>query len=242
MKMPDVPKDPPALEFDAVTLRPTWPYDTALEEASIKIAAGELVLVTLEIGRVRSPLADLSQGLIAPHGGEVRSGGRSWGAMTPKEIMRHRARIGRVFDVGGWISNLDVDENVLLAQRHHDSVPAAELRRKAEELARGFGLDGVPRQRPADSSQHELRLSQWIRAMLVPMKLLVLERPTRDVHPEAVKPFLDAIAAARRGGTAVLWVTTDGASVSSPLNVAPPDVTARYAVRGTSLVLQADMK
>lgn len=230
------PRPAAALAFDAVTLPLTWPYDTALDAVSFALRPGELALITLAPGRVRSPFADLAQGLIHPHAGAVQFRGDSWTGLSPRAIAKARARIGRVFDVGGWISNLDVDENVLLAQRHHNTSPAAELRRRGDELARAFGLDRLPRKRPAEASQHELRLSQWARALLVDMDLLVLERPTRDVLPEAVPKFLDALAAARDRGAAVLWLTTDGAAPGSPNNIAPPHVTARFAVRGTTLV------
>lgn len=231
----DVDAPPAPLSFDDVTLGPTWPYDTSLENVAFAIRPGELTLITLAPGHVRSPFADLTQGLKHPHSGAVRFGGKSWTDMTATGMARARSRLGRVFDVGGWVSNLDVDENVLLAQRHHNTAPARDLRQRADELAREFGLDGLPRKRPAEASQYELRLSQWVRALLVDMDVLVLERPTRDVRPDAVPPFLEALRRARQRGAAVLWVTTDGASPTSQQNIAPPDVTARYAVRGTAL-------
>lgn len=224
------------LEFDGVWLPPTWPYDTALDDVSFAVHPGELLLITLAPGRVRSPFADLTQGLIDPHRGQVRIAGRSWTQMPIPEMARHRSRVGRVFDVGGWVSNLNVDENVLLAQRHHDTAPAAELRRRADELARSFGMDGVPTQRPAEASQNELRLSQWVRAFLGDMRLLVLERPARDVQPEAIEPLLKSLRAAREGGAAVLWITTHGALPDFLQNIAPPDITTTYAMQGASLV------
>ena len=205
---------------------------------SFAIRPGELTLITLAPGHVRSPFADLTQGLLNPHSGHVRFGGRCWTTRSLKEMAYDRSRIGRVFDVGGWVSNLDVDENVLLAQRHHNSAPEDDLRRRIDELARAFRLDGVPTRRPAEASQNELRISQWVRALLVDMSLLVLERPARDVKPESVPPFLEALHEARERGAAVIWVTTDGAGPKSGQNIAPPDITARYAVRGASLVIE----
>ena len=230
--------DAPVLEFDRVTLLPTWPYDTALDSVNFAIRPGELTLITLAPGHVRSPFADLTQGLLDPHSGHVRFGGRCWMTRSLEEMARDRARIGRVFDVGGWVSNLDVDENVLLAQRHHNSAPEAALRRRGDELSRTFQLDGVPRRRPAEASQNELRISQWVRALLVDLSLLVLERPARDVKPDSIPPFLELLRQARERGAAVIWVTTDGAGPNSGQNIAPPDITARYAVRGASLVIE----
>jgi ABC-type multidrug transport system ATPase subunit len=195
------------------------------------------VLDHLEPGHVRSPFADLTQALTPAHGGAVRFRGRSWADMAAPGRGPGPVPDRPVFDVGGWVSNLTVEENVLLARRHFAAAPAVDLRRRADELARSFGLpDGVPRKRPAVASQFELRLSQWARALLGDVDLLVLERPTKDVRPEAVPPFLAAVRAARDRGTAVLWVTTDGAGPGTPHNIAPADVTARYAVRGTGLV------
>jgi ABC-type multidrug transport system ATPase subunit len=226
----------PVLEYRDVTLRRTWPYDTELNGVSFALAPGELALITLAPGHVRSPFADLTQALLHPHGGDVRFLDRSWRDRSGPDAARARFALARVFDVGGWISNLDVDENVLLAHRHYNTASADQLHERADALAREFGLpDGVPRRRPAAASQFELRLSQWARALLGDVRLLVLERPTKDVRPEAVPPFLKAVRAARDRGAAVLWITTDGASPTAPHNIAPADITARFAMRAARL-------
>jgi ABC-type ATPase involved in cell division len=227
--------DTPVLEYDRVVLGQTWPYDTMLDGVSFSIQPGDLLLLTLAPGHVRSPFADMTQALRPPDGGAVRFLGRNWQEMPAGDVVRHRFQIARVFDVGGWISNLGVDENVLLAQRHYNTAPLDELRRRAEDLAQCFGLEALPRKRPASASQYELRLSQWVRALLGRPQLLVLERPTKDVRPEAVPPFLKAVEAARERGTAVLWITTDGAGPNTPHNIAPADPTIHLGVRGSQL-------
>src|SRR3982751_3097663 len=87
----------PPLHFDAVTLHPTWPYDTALDRVTFAIRPGELTLITLAPGHVRSPFADLTQGLTHPHAGAVRFNGAAWGERKPADAARARARLGRVF-------------------------------------------------------------------------------------------------------------------------------------------------
>ncbi len=226
----------PVLEYRKVVLHRTWPYDTLLDGADLQLHAGDLVLLTLAPGHVRSPFADLTQALVHPHDGEVRFLSRSWRGLGGADTARARSAIARVFDVGGWISNLNVLENVLLAHRHYREAKLDELITRADAMARSFGLpDGIPNKRPAEASQYELRLSQWVRALLGKPKLLVLERPTKDVRPDAAPPFLNAVAEARKQGTAVLWVTTDGAGPNTPHNIAPADLTARYAMRGERL-------
>src|SRR4051794_36602440 len=114
------------LEMTGVTVESQPAYDSPVWNVSLRLGAGELALVRLERGAVRLPLADAAGGLAELHDGTVWFLGREWPSVPPVEAAALRGRIGRVFDavgvgaVGtGWVSNLDVDENVMLSQRHH---------------------------------------------------------------------------------------------------------------------------
>ena len=100
-----------------------------------------------------------------------------WEEMAADAAAAARGRIGRVFEVRGWISNLDVDENITLAQRHHTSRPLGEIEAEALALAQQFGLADLPRLRPAMLRAGELRRAAWIRALLGAPTLILLEHP-----------------------------------------------------------------
>ena len=199
------------LELDGFTVETQPPYETGLSGVSLALRPGALAMVYIPEGFAYTPLADAVQGLVEPDAGVAKYRGEDWRAMDPARAAAQRGTIGRVFDQRGWISNLDVDENITLASRHHTTRPVPEIEQEALELARSFGLDELPRKRPAVVRRADLRRCEWVRALLGGPALIVLEHPTRDVFAEAVPKLVAALRAARARGAAVLWITGDRA-------------------------------
>lgn len=174
----------------------------------------DLALHPGEIGYLRSsPIALELLGIESPAGGTVRFFAKTWQERSVAESEDARRLVGTVFDPGGpssrtWISNLDVDENVLLASQLDPARGSAAAERHADELARRFGLpDGLPSGRPANTAPPDLLLSQWVRAFLRdPLALLILERPLDGAPAESGPVLRNAIAEALGAGTAVLWI------------------------------------
>ena len=202
------------LELAGVTVESEPAYDSPVWNVSLRLAAGELALVRLERGVVRLPLADAAEGLAEHYDGTATFLGRDWRSVPAGESAALRGRIGRVFDtvgvgaVGtGWVSHLDVDENVMLAQRHHTRRPSAEIEAEAAKLARMFGLPGLPRGRPALARVTDLQRASCVRAFLGAPDLILLERPAQGVYPEIMPPLINAVRSARSRGAAVVWLT-----------------------------------
>src|SRR3982750_465661 len=116
------------LELTGVTVESGPGYDSPVWNVSLRLAPGELGLVRLERGAVRLPLTDAAEGLAEQYDGTAAFLGRDWRMVSADDGAALRGRIGRVFDAfgavsAGWVSHLDVDENVMLAQRHHTRRP-----------------------------------------------------------------------------------------------------------------------
>jgi phospholipid/cholesterol/gamma-HCH transport system ATP-binding protein len=205
--MPDAP--PAILEFAGVTIEDeAHEYDVSLKEVTFALGAGELALVMLARPRFRTPIADAAEGLIEPDAGRVRFNGRDWQRTLATRAAAQRFSIGRVFEGQSWISNLDIDENILLPSHHHTRRPDAELRQEAEKLSRHFGLTELPTIRPARASGDDLRRAACVRAFFGEPKLVILERPAQTIHASNHGPLTAAIDAARKRGAAVLWLTS----------------------------------
>jgi phospholipid/cholesterol/gamma-HCH transport system ATP-binding protein len=209
-----MPEGKTILELTGVTVESDPAYDSPIWNVSLRLGAGELALVRLERGVVRLPLADAAEGLAEHYDGTAAFLGRDWCTTTAREGAALRGRIGRVFDavgvgaVGtGWVSNLDVDENVMLAQRHHTRRPSKEIEAEAAKLARMFGLPGLPRGRPAQTRVPDLQRAACVRAFLGGPELILLERPAQGVYPEIMPPLINAVRSARGRGAAVVWLT-----------------------------------
>lgn len=210
------------LNFNDVTLASTDQYETGLSEVSFELGAGDLLLVRIERENERLPLADASQGLLQPEHGDVKFLGEDWTHLTSDVASARRGKIGRLFDDEGWISDLDVDENILLSQLHHTDLTEAEIIDEALKFARVFGLPGLPRGRPGKVRRWDLRKAACIRAFLGKPALIILEQPVRGVYADFIVPLLDAVQSARRRAAAVLWTVTD------------PQIWKHAAVRATS--------
>lgn len=199
----------PILNFADVTIRSGSQYETGLSNASFTLSQGDLLLVRIERENERLPLADAAQGLACGDQGAVSFLGQDWRDLGTDKAAAQRGRIGRLFDDEGWISDLDVDENILLAQLHHTDRSEAEIMDEALALARVFGLPGLPRGRPGDVRRWDLRKAACIRAFLGRPALIVIEQPIRGVYADVMAPLLNAVQSARRRAAAVLWMVTD---------------------------------
>jgi len=185
------------------------PYDAGLDEVSLTLKRGELALVLLEHGLWDHPLSDVISGLLPVASGEVSVFGNSWSDLGPDRQAKSRSRIGRVFERRGWMSNLDVDENITLAQRHHSSRPIEDIVNEAKKLANIIQLPELPAARPAVVGREELRRSEWVRAALGSPWLMLLERPGQDLSNGWRKPCSALVQHLRSTGTAVLWFCED---------------------------------
>ncbi|MEI6633745.1 MAG: hypothetical protein WCP22_08000 [Chlamydiota bacterium] len=221
----------PILEFADVTIASARLGHAGMRCVNQRFLPGTLTLIRAEEGSEHVPIAGMAEGLLPLEEGRVLCMGEVWTAMPPERALQRRARIGRVFDGCGWISNLSVEENVALSQRHHTGRPAAQILAEAESLARAFGLSEVPKIRPALVPHQDLRRAEWVRAFLGSPLLILLEYPMRGVPPGHLPRLIAAVREACARKAAVLWLT-DSDRVERHAELPPA---SRYAMRGAAL-------
>lgn len=197
------------LKFSEVTIESSAHYETGLWRSSLELNKGELLLVRIERENERLPLADATEGLVPPTQGRVMFLGEDWQHMSADHAAAQRGKIGRLFDDEGWISDLEVDQNIMLAQHHHTLRSEQAILEEALQLARVFGLPGLPRGRPASLRRWDLRKAACIRAFLGQPAFIILEQPVRGVYADLLAPLVSAVQSARKRGAAVLWTVTD---------------------------------
>jgi phospholipid/cholesterol/gamma-HCH transport system ATP-binding protein len=135
--------------------------------------------------------------------------GQDWLGLGADQAAAQRGKIGRLFEDEGWISDLDVDQNIMLAQRHHTARSENEIMDEALKWARVFGLPGLPRGRPASMRRWDLRKAACIRAFLGQPTFIILEQPAHGVYADLMAPLVNAVQSARHRGAAVLWTVSD---------------------------------
>jgi phospholipid/cholesterol/gamma-HCH transport system ATP-binding protein len=219
------------LKFHDVTIVPDSESGLGLSKLNSTLAAGDLALVLLAPEQARIPLADAAEGLVKPEQGTGTFLGEDWQTMTVDRVMRQRGRIGRVFEGESWLSDLYVDKNITLAQRHHTRRDKKEIEAEAIELCHVFGLPELPRGWPSSLQGQDLQKAACVRAFLGAPVLLLLENPTRGVYADLIAPLMKTVNDARRRGAAVLWTTNEPGVWNQPELRA----TVRYRMRGSPM-------
>lgn len=179
---------------------PRVPFD-------LEVRPGDLVLAEVRNPAWATEFADLCCGLMSLGRGSVSFLGRDWMRAPERMAAALRGRIGRVHTSGGWIGFAGTDLNILLPELHHTNRPVAALRDRAAELARAFGLPGLPLVRPEALDGADLARAALVRAFLGEHRLLLLEHPIRGQLGDLVPPLLNALARARDRGAAAIWLT-----------------------------------
>src|ERR1043165_3180236 len=103
---------PAILKFTDVTIESSAHYENGLWHSSFELHRGELLLLRIERENERLPLADATEGLVPPTQGSVMFLGEDWQGMSADHAAAQRGKIGRLFEDEGWVSGLDVDENI----------------------------------------------------------------------------------------------------------------------------------
>ena len=107
------------------------------------------------------------------------------------------------------MSNLDIDENITLSQRHHTRRAVRDITDEATVLARQFGLPGLPLGKIDHLRRQDLQKAACVRAFLGEPVLILAEDPTRHVYADIIAPLVNTLFAARKRGAAVLWATSN---------------------------------
>jgi len=180
----------------------------ALEDVSLSVAAGELVVVQGPSGGGKTTLLLVAGGLLSPSTGEAIVDGQTLYGVGPSERNALRAEtIGFVFQQFCLVPYLSVLDNVL-APSAARPVPGAIDR--ARELIRHVGLEHRIHHVPAQLSIGERQRTAVARALLNRPKCILADEPTGNLDEDNAVAVLDYLAEFASDGGAVLLVTHDG--------------------------------
>jgi len=179
---------------------------TALDDVSLRVGAGEFVLLTGPSGSGKSTLLNLIAGFDRPDSGRILVGEQSVGELRDPARFR-RETIGFVFQLHHLMAGLTAEENV--------EVPLIpSVSRRSERLGRAraalhdVDLDGRLTHRPGQLSGGERQRVALARALVGHPKLLLADEPTGALDSAASTEVLGLLAAlSRRSGTTVLLVS-----------------------------------
>ena len=178
----------------------------ALNDVSLKVAAGEWLAVMGPSGSGKSTLVNLIGCLDQPTSGEVWLDGLNVAGIPAKELDRVRAeKIGFIFQQFHMIPYLTAVENVMLAQYFHSMTDQNE----ALEALERVGLKDRAHHLPTQMSGGEQQRVCIARALINDPKIVLADEPTGNLDAANEEIVMRLLRELHEQGRTIVMVTHD---------------------------------
>ena len=179
---------------------------TILEDLSLVVREGEVVVIVGSSGCGKSTLLRCINALEDIQGGEIRLRGDliRYGSKNLPEL---RQKIGMVFQNYELFPHLTVLENILLAPVKTRKRSRQDAREEALALLERVGLKEKADSWPRQLSGGQKQRVAIVRALLMHPEILLFDEVTAALDPEMVREVLDVIVNLADQGKTMLIVT-----------------------------------
>lgn len=179
----------------------------ALKNCSLEIDKGEFAFIVGSSGSGKSTLIRTLLGELAISSGRIEVAGKDLANMTRKELPYFRRKLGVVFQEFRLLDEMNVFENVALAQRVV-GVGSRERRRKNSlAMLEMVGLAKKLKAYPRELSGGEQQRVAIARAMVNRPSILLADEPTGNLDPENSWEIMKLLQEVHELGTTVLVVS-----------------------------------
>lgn len=193
------------LEAQAITKR--FGGQTALDEVSLGVRAGEVLAVAGENGAGKSTLMAILAGALAPDAGRILWDGRE--VRFSRVADARREGIGMVHQEPQLVRCLSVAENLYLGAlpSARGFVNHAELRRRAETALATVGLDLSPERLVETLGAGASQLVAIARTLTAGARLVILDEPTSALSPDETGRLFNVLRRLRSQGVSLVYIS-----------------------------------
>lgn len=185
-----------------------YPTGTAaLKDCSLEIAKGEFVFIVGSSGSGKSTLIKTLLGELAISSGRIEVAGKNLANMRRRELPYFRRRLGVVFQEFRLLDEMNVFENVALAQRVVGVSSREKRRKNSLAMLEMVGLAKKLKAYPNELSGGEQQRVAIARAMVNRPAILLADEPTGNLDPENSWEIMKLLQDVHELGTTVLVVS-----------------------------------
>jgi len=178
----------------------------AVDNATIRVKAGDFVLILGRSGSGKSTFLGMLAGLIRPTSGTIRVGDADIGALTEDRMAELRAlTIGFVFQFSGLIPTLTAIENVLVPTLFVPGSTAGPAQARA--LLQKVGVLDRKDAYPAALSSGEMKRVAIARSLINRPSVLIADEPTGDLDIDTENEIMALFKELNREGITIVMVT-----------------------------------
>ncbi|MBT9168717.1 MAG: Cell division ATP-binding protein FtsE [Syntrophomonadaceae bacterium] len=178
----------------------------AVTDLSLQVNRGEFVFLVGPSGAGKSTLIKLVFREQTPTSGQITFEGRDLSSLKQKELLRHRRRIGMVFQDYRLLKQKTVYENVAFALEVIGR-SAKEIRRKVPAALAEVGLTGKEKAFPAELSGGEQQRVGIARAIVKDPLIILADEPTGNLDRNNAMQLMELFETINRSGTTVIIAT-----------------------------------
>jgi len=200
-----VPDGRPVVEMTGISIE--FPGVKALDGVDLSLRPGEVHALMGENGAGKSTLIKALTGVYSIDSGRIVVDGTEHTFSGPGEAQA--AGVSTVYQEVNLCENLSVAENIMLGHevRRFGAIDWRATRRRAGEMLSRLNLDIDP---ASSLAAHSLAIQQLVaisRALVVDVKVLILDEPTSSLDADEVAQLFAVVRRLRDEGVAVLFVS-----------------------------------
>jgi phospholipid/cholesterol/gamma-HCH transport system ATP-binding protein len=172
----------PLIQLRGVSVR--FGRQRVLSNVHLDVFPNETVALIGESGCGKSVTLKLIVGLLQPTDGEVLFDGKAVAAMSEKQLVELRLRVGFLFQGAALFDSLTVFDNVAFGLRAKGGVAGPEVAKVVRERLTEVGLpEAVQAKMPAELSGGMRKRVGLARAMALDPDVMLYDEPTTGLDP-----------------------------------------------------------
>ena len=153
-----------------------------LDDVSVVVENGECISISGSSGSGKSLLFSILCGTLLADKGQVMANGKDLRAMKPGENQAFRKHLGAVFQRSALLSNLSLEENLMLPLNLHFPALSQQVKlERVRSIADEFGFSRYLHWRIDRMSVGMTSLAGLARALVTEPKCLIWDAPLIDV-------------------------------------------------------------